>query len=415
MALGPTLPEETDILVIGGGIIGTATAYWLSERTDREITLVDKDNIASGATGDSAAILRHVYEDRPVYARMAWWGHEFYENFEDETGYELSTPDQPLIQWGGEAGGHEVSPMTDYETLRSVDLPATRYEADELPELFPLFEFTDDFEYAISDDAAGYTEPATAANGFAKAAQDNGVQVVTGVAVESIDAENGTIAGVETDEGSVTCNEVVLAAGSWSHKLAATVGVDLPVSPGREQVLLLDPPESVSKEELRSVHTTGRGSSRPDGVWWYFRADFGDTIYMGTHARCDPVDPDTYDRQPDRERKIEAFEILDEFAPKLADSEVIGEYCGVYANTPDEGFIIDAVGPEGLYALVGAGHAFKHGPVIGHLAADLLLDGESDLFDLDLFGIDRFDDRSPNQPLSVDPEDVHLSDYEASQ
>ncbi|MFB6184316.1 MAG: NAD(P)/FAD-dependent oxidoreductase [Haloarculaceae archaeon] len=410
MALGPTLPEETDILIVGGGIVGTATAFWLSRKTDREMTLVDKDNVAGGATGDSSAILRHVYEDRPTYAEMAWWSHEFYRDFEDETGYELSTPDQPLIQWGGPASGHEVSPMVDYETLQSLDIPVTRYEADELPALFPLFEFTDGFEYAVSDDEAGYTEPATAANGFAKAAQDNGARVVTGVAVESIDADDGTVAGVETDEGYIACEDVVIAAGSWSYKLAATVDVDLPITPEREQALLLDPPENVSKAELRSVRTTGRSSSNPDGVWWYFRADFGDTIYMGTHARADSVDPDDYDRTPDQKRKVEAFDILDEFAPKLADSEIVGEFCGVTANTPDQGFIIDQVGPDGLYALVDAGHGFKHGPVIGHLGADLVLDGESDLFDVDLFTVDRFDDRSPNQPLTYDdPAELHLA------
>jgi len=183
------------------------------------------------------------------------------------------------------------------------------------------------------------------------------------------------------------------------------------VTPGREQVLLLDPPEDVTDEEFQTIRTTGQGSSQPDGGWWYFRADFGDTIYMGTHTRNDPVDPDTYSRSPDQQRKLEAFEVLDEFAPKLADSDVVGEFCGVYANTPDQGFIIDQVGPEGLYALVGAGHAFKHGPVIGQLAADMVLEGESDLFDLEHFRVDRFEDRSPNQPLpdEYDPSELHMS------
>jgi len=83
----------------------------------------------------------------------------------------------------------------------------------------------------------------------------------------------------------------------------------------------------------------------------------------------------------------------------------------VYANTPDQGFIVDQVGPEGLYALVGAGHAFKHGPVLGRLAADLVLEGESDAFDLEQFSADRFEDRSPDQelPAEYDPADLHLS------
>jgi glycine/D-amino acid oxidase-like deaminating enzyme len=70
---------------------------------------------------------------------------------------------------------------------------------------------------------------------------------------------------------------------------------------------------------------------------------------------------------------------------------VDGEKKWLYANTPDNGFIIDQVGPKGCYALVGAGHAFKHGPIIGQLAADLVVDGESDLFALNHFSIDRFE------------------------
>lgn len=411
MELRPSLHDETDILVVGGGIIGTATAFHLSERTDRAVTLVEKENVAAGATGDTSAILRHTYGDRELYSRMARRGREFYQDFESHTGYELAAPSQPLVQWGGEAVDHGEPAMASYETLERLGLPVSRDEADELPDRFPLFDFDDDIEYAVSDDAAGYSDGTDAANGFARAAADNGVRIVTGVAVESIAHEDGAVTGVETEDGVVACEDVVLAAGSWTAKLAATAGVDLPVLPGREQILLLDPPDSVTEAEFETVPTTGRGSDRPDGVWWYFRADFGDTIYMGTHARVEKVDPDTYDRQVDEHRKVEAFDILDGFAPKLADSAVIGEFSGVYANTPDQGFIIDQVGPDGVVALVGAGHAFKHGPVIGELAADLVLDGESDLFDLDHFAVDRFDDRSPDQPLpeSYDPSELHMS------
>jgi glycine/D-amino acid oxidase-like deaminating enzyme len=410
MDLGPELPGETDVLVVGGGILGTATAFFLAKRTD-DVTLVEKDNVASGATGDSSAILRHVYGDRELYSRMAWTAHEFYRNFEAETGYDLDAPDQPLVLWGSERGAHTEDPMDSYETLESLGYPVTRYESGEFPDQFPLFEFDEDIEYAVSDDAAGYSDGTDAASRFARAAADDGARVVTGVTATSVETDGDAVTGLETDEGFVACDHLVVAAGSWTHKLTATADVDLPVTPGREQVLLLDPPEDVTDEEFETIRTTGQGSSQPDGGWWYFRADFGDTIYMGTHTRNDPVDPDTYSRSPDQQRKLEAFEVLDEFAPKLADSDVVGEFCGVYANTPDQGFIIDQVGPEGLYALVGAGHAFKHGPVIGQLAADMVLEGESDLFDLEHFRVDRFEDRSPNQPLpdEYDPNDLHMS------
>lgn len=300
--------------------------------------------------------------------------------------------------------------------MRSLGYPTTWYEPDVLQSRFPLFEFSDAVEYAISDDTAGYTDGTSAANGLAKAAADDGTRIVTGVGVDAIDTDGDTVVGVETDTGYVRCDELVVAAGAWTHRLVATADVELPVSPGREQVLLLDPPETVTDAEFETLPTTGRASPRPDGVWWYFRADFGDSIYMATHGRNDLVDPAHYDRQVDEVRKLEAFEILENFAPKLADSAIVGEFAGIYANTPDQGFIIDQVGPAGLYALVGAGHAFKHAPIIGRLAADLVLEGESDLFDLGLFAVDRFEDRSPNQPLpdTYDPAELHLSEAERS-
>jgi sarcosine oxidase subunit beta len=412
MALGPALPDATDVLVVGGGIVGTATAFALASRTkDVDVTVVERDHVGAGATGDSSAILRHVYGDRELYTRMARLGHEFYRNFESETGYELETRPQPLLLLGGEEIPSTEPPMESYDTLRSLDLPVTRNTAEELPGRYPFFEFGDVVAFGVSDDDAGYTDGTDAATGLAKAAADRGARVVTDVAVESIHQEGGAVSRVETDKGSVACEDVVVAAGSWTHKIVATAGVDIPVSPGREQVLLLDPPDAVDDEVLDAMPTAGWGGSGPDGVWWYFRPDFGDTIYMGTHARTELVDPDDYRRRPDLSRKAEAFEVLDEFAPELADSEVVGEFSGVYANTPDQGFIIDEVGPDGLYALVGAGHAFKHGPVIGQLAADLVTEGESSLFDLENFSADRFEDRSPNQPLaeSPDPADLHMS------
>lgn len=411
MGHGPALPDRTDVLIVGAGIIGSATAFWLSRRTDLDVTVVDKEHVGAGATGDSSAILRHVYGDRELYSRMAWWGHEFYRNFEEETGYELSVVDQPLVSWIRESEERADHRTNTYETMRRLGYPVSKHDASELPTRFPLFEFPPEIDHAISDDAAGYTDGTDAANGLMKAASDRGVRLVTDVTVESLTTSQGRITGAETDAGSVECEELVLAAGSWTHKLAATVDVDVPVTPGREQVLLLDPPDDVSQAEFDTIPTTGWESSAPDGVWWYFRADFGDTIYMATHARNDPVDPDAYSRQPDERRKVEASEILAEFAPKLADSRIIGEFCGVYANTPDQGFIIDQVGPQGLYVLVGAGHALKHGPVIGHLAADLVLDGTSALFDLSHFSIDRFEDRSPNQPLpeTYEQSELHMS------
>lgn len=391
MTSRPQLPERTDVVVVGAGIIGTSTAFSLATETDLDVTILERDNVATGATGDSSAILRHQYYESELYAEMAWLGHQFYDAFQERTGEPLATADCPLVGFLTE--GSEIAERFEcgYETMQEMGLPASRYERDELPKRYPLFEFPDDIDLAISDDWAGYSDGTDAATGLARAARDAGATLVTGVTVESIETDDRAVSGVETDDGFVACDHVVLAAGRWSGQLAETIGVDLPIIPTREQVLLLEPPADVTEDELQTIPNTGSAGFERD-IHWYLRPDFGGTIYMGTHERSDIVDPDDYDRDPDEEMILDAFEFLSSVIPRLADSKLVGKFCGVYANTPDNEFIIDQVGPDGCYALVGAGHAFKHGPVIGRLATDLLVDGESDLFDLDNFTLDRFDD-----------------------
>ena len=67
------LPSETDVIIVGGGIMGTSTAYHLATRSDQAVLLLEKDAIASGSTGDSSAILRHHYGEQAIYSTLAWW------------------------------------------------------------------------------------------------------------------------------------------------------------------------------------------------------------------------------------------------------------------------------------------------------------------------------------------------------
>ena len=204
MGLGPDLPRETDILVVGGGIVGTASAFALATRTDRDITIVERDSIAAGATGDSSAILRHTYGDNQLYTRMAREGHDFYRDFAAHTGTELATVGQPLLLWGGEGVKSTEDPMASYETLDALGLPVARYEAADLPERFPQLDVPDTVEFAVSDRGAGYTDGTDAATGFARAAADDGVRIVTGEAVESVLVEESRTVGVRTTAGDVT-------------------------------------------------------------------------------------------------------------------------------------------------------------------------------------------------------------------
>ncbi|NIC00795.1 FAD-dependent oxidoreductase [Halobacterium sp. R2-5] len=394
----PTLPDSTDVVVVGGGIMGAAAAYFLAADSDRDVTLVERDSIGSGSTGDSSAILRHHYGDDEIYTDMAHWSHEFFRAFEDETGQPIAYAGSPLVRFGEE--GTEVGDYAaaGYDVLAERDIPVSWVEPEEFPEQYPMYDGLDDYDFAVSDDSAAYSDGTDAANGFARGAAEEGATVVTGVGVESIDTEDGAVAGVETENGYVECEDVVVAAGPWTPELAADVGVDVPITPTREQVVILDPSDDYVEEFPDLTPTT----SMPGGEW-YLRPDFGDNVLVATHYLTEETDPDSYDDTPDEETLLELTDLVTETMPGLEDAGIQGQYCGVYSTTPDHDFVIDDAGPVGCYLACGfSGHGFKHGPAVGRIVRDLVVDGDTGLVDVDYFALDRFEENPAGHGMPAD-------------
>ncbi|MDG5775297.1 FAD-binding oxidoreductase [Haloarculaceae archaeon H-GB2-1] len=381
------LPEAADVTIVGGGIIGTSTAYFLSTETDLDVLLVERDAIASGSTGDSSAIIRHHYGGDAIYSELAAWSHEFYRNFEAETGEAIAYEPNRLVRMG-EAGA-ESGDYADagYEVLEDLDIPVSRYEGQELETEFPMLNL-DGIDFAVEDETAAYSDATDVAGGFARAAQNEGATVVTGVTVDGFAVEDDAVTAVETDAGRVETDDVLLAAGPWTPDLAEKVDVDVPIRREREQIILLEPSDEFVAEEYDMLPTT----SRP-GVFWYMRPDFNDGVLIATHYRGEEVDPDAYKRDPDQEILLELVDEIEDFVPGLTDAKLRGEYCGVYSNTPDRDFILDQIGPQGFHVACGfSGHGFKHGPSMGKVLSDMVAEGDTDLTDLSYFSMDRFED-----------------------
>lgn len=382
----PPLPEGTEVIVVGGGIVGTATTYFLAAETDLDVALLERDAVASGSTGDSSAILRHHYGPREIYARMARWSHEFYREFEERTGEPIAHEPNPLIRLGRKDTPAGRYARDGLGVLSSLGIPASEYDRDELEAAYPMLSLGE-IEFGIVDETAAYSDGADAAGGFARAAAARGATVHTGVAVTDLLVEDGAIAGVETDAGTVRAEAVVVAAGPWTPELLEPLGVDVPIEHTRESVLLLEPGDEYADAHGGSVPTTA-----PPGGDWYVRSDVGDGVLVATHHTGEPVDPDAADGSVDESTILELTDELVEFIPGLADAGVRGTYCGTYSNTPDHDFVIDQVGPDGCYVGCGfSGHGFKHGPIVGKALCDLVATGSTDAFDVEFFSLDRFE------------------------
>ncbi|RQG94184.1 NAD(P)/FAD-dependent oxidoreductase [Natrarchaeobius chitinivorans] len=384
------LPDSTDIVIIGGGIMGTSASFFLTQRTDKDVLLLEKDAIASGATGNSSAILRHHYDDSEVYAESAWWSHEFYREFEQRVAEPLSMASAPLVKFAREDTARAEAVSAGYDVLSNLDIPVTWHDRSSIESRFPMYD-TDDVAFGVSDDTAGYSDGTDAASGFARSARRNGATVLTDVGVTDIRVEDGAVVGVETNNGAVACEDVLIVAGGWSPAIASTVGVDVPLTRTRERVFLLDPPE-----EFKEHHLDDLATGKPPGMDdWYVRQDFGEGVLVATHHSMDhPVDdPDKPLDDPDEEDLLQLIDSLEATIPGLADAGIVGKYSGIYSNTPDHDFIIDQTGPSGCYIACGfSGHGFKHAPSVGRIVTDLITEGSTDFLDIKPFSIDRFEE-----------------------
>ena len=381
------LPDRSDVVIVGGGIVGTSTAFFLATETRLDVTLLERDNIASGSTGDSSAILRHHYGPQEIYARMAAWSHEFYREFEEHTGESIAYEPNPLLRLGREGTPAGRYAREGFDVLSSLGTPVSEYDRGALAEAFPMLALGD-VEFGIVDDTAAYSDGADAAGGFARAAAENGATVLTGLTVEKLLVEGDAIAGVKTDAGTVRTEDIVVAAGPWTPELLAPLGVEIPVNLTREEVLLLEPGEEYERGDAGPIPTTA-----PPGGDWYVRSDFGDGVLIATHHTGETVGPDAPTGSVEESTVLELTESLVEFAPELADAGLCGSYSGIYSNTPDHDFVIDQVGPDGCHVGCGfSGHGFKHGPVVGKALSDLVATGSTKAFDVEFFSLDRFED-----------------------
>lgn len=377
--------ETADVVVVGGGCVGTSAAWALARRGAGRVLLLERRELASGATGRSSAILRQHYAF-PVTARMARRSLEIFRHFDEVVGGECG-----YVQTGFAVG----VPPEDVEVLRAnadmVRAQGGRNELltpEELGRLVPALA-VDDLGLGLYEPESGHADPHATTLAFAAAARRHGAVVRTGTAVRRLRVAAGRVLGVETDAGPVEAGAVVLAAGAWNVGLARAVGVELPVGAYLQEIAVLERPADfpgvrhpVYADFVQRV---------------YFRPE-GPTLTLVGSAAHEPearVDPDSC---PDgvRPTTVERFvgASVRRF-PALARGRYRKGWAAFYDVSHDAQFILDALpGLAGAWVAVGfSGHGFKHSPLLGELLADLVLGMRSPLtaeLDLGFFALSRF-------------------------
>jgi sarcosine oxidase subunit beta len=376
-----------DILIVGGGVIGTSIALALARRRAGRVLLLEKAYLGAGSSGKSGAIIRQHYSNR-LTASMAQKSLRVFERFSDEVGGPpvFTRTGMILVVNERDRAGLEKNVAMQRELGIDVRLISAQVLAD----IDPNARLLED-EVAAFEAEAGYVEAVQVVASFAEAARREGADIRLGVEVKSLVREGNKVVGVDTNEGRYTSPCVVLATGPWAARLARDVGAVLPVEACRTQVALYRRPPDFGR----------RGAVYGDFVQGlYFKPTHGDMIHAGSLAGEEvnnPADPDHYNEAADGDWLPQVRQRLGRRYPAMHRGYGRGGYGALYAITPDWHPILDRLpGLEGAYCAVGfSGHGFKMSPVVGQLMAELVLDGKASTLDIAPVRLARFEENDP--------------------
>ena len=347
-----------DVAVIGQGLIGLSTAVALARRGRSVVAL---DALGSGhpltsSTGVSRSI-RAAYAE-PLYVRLALEALASWRALEVETG-------RSILHLTGQVDLAPAVMLDELEAGMAAEGIATqRLDADGLAAVFPELRLGPG-ERALYHDSGGTVLAAEGMAALADAASDLGVELAAPELVAGIDLDGDDVT-LHTDARTLEACIVVVAAGPWAGELLSPLGVDLPLSPGVAQVTYVDVPHLVSRPGIAdwSIEDSGRG------VYGHPVPGMGYKIAFDA-AGAEPWDGAASEWPPDlREQE----QLIGWAARRFAGTAmpVIESQRHPWTMTPDTDFVIDADGPL-VVACGCSGHAFKFGPALGELVADIAL------------------------------------------
>jgi sarcosine oxidase, subunit beta len=374
--------DTAEVVVVGAGVTGLATAWALTQRGMRDVLVLDRGAVGTGGTGKSSGVVRCHYGVASL-AAMAWSGLEVLESAPEilggdsgfrRTGYLVGVGPENLDALENNVAMHQAIGI-------SVELVT----ASDAQQLWPAADL-DSFAGFAFEPRGGYGDGHQTAQAFAAAARRGGARIRQGTPVGALTMCGDRVGGVELADGDrISGGEVVMAAGAWSAALVRGIGIDLPIRSQRAQILMVDPGVALGEVPVFSDLVSLQ----------YIRPDVNASLLVGDsdHSAPEWADPDDYDNRADEGHLAKAIPKFIRRFPGLPEPMLTSSYAGCYDVTPDYNPVMSASGVDGLWLCAGfSGHGYKISPAVGNLMADLVCYGESKIRAVDHrdFGLGRF-------------------------
>jgi sarcosine oxidase subunit beta len=380
------LPKTSDVVIIGGGVMGASVAYHLAERGGVRVTLLEREEqFGLGSTGRCAGGIRHQFSTE-VNIRLSIESIKMMERFPEEIGQEIGLN---LIGYL-----FVLDNQRDFEQFkrnvalqRRLGIESTVLSVDDIQRRVPLLNLAGVVGGTIYE-RDGLADPNSIVQGYINKTrqlkQANpalSVNLLNKLTVTNVRvAPSGRVQAVVTNEGEIATETIVIAAGAWSGQFGEMVGVNIPIVPVRRQIAVTTPIRELPPD-FPFVLFFGQSL--------YFHPESGQSILTGKSNTNEPVG---FSTEVDPQwTEIHLLEAMHRF-PLLEQAGLLSEWAGLYEVTPDEQAILGRLpGVEGVIIAAGfSGHGFMHGPIVGKLMAEEILDGRAHSINIDDLRYERF-------------------------
>lgn len=371
------LKSNYDVVIIGGGAHGLATAYYLQKRGIKNVCVLEQSYIGSGAAGRNTTILRSNYRT-PEGARFYDQSVKLYDRLGAELNFNLLFSQQ----------GHLTLSHTDRATFvmheraevnRLLGIDSRVIYPEEIKRLAPAMQVTDDAVYPIQSalfhPPGGIIRHDAVVWGFAKGADAGGVEIHPYTEVTGIERSNGRVTGVSTNKGNIQAGHVLSCTAGWSTLVCDLAGVPLPITTHILQAFVTEPLKPfldvviVSSQMHVYINQTDRGE-----------------VLIG--AEIEPWT--TYRQQGTMNFLQEASRHALELFPQLERARMLRSWAGLCDISPDYSPILGETELENFHISAGWGtYGFKAAPIVGTTLAELVATGQQPEL-IEPFRLERF-------------------------
>ena len=365
-----------DVIIIGGGIVGTSIAFEMAKRGRNDILIIEKGYLTSGATGRCGAGIRQQWGSE-LNARIAMESTHIFENLEEYTGYNHSC--------GLHQGGYLLVAYTEkewaqfqknLEVQHKLGIESRGIDLNEAREIVPYLN-TEGMYGATFCQKDGHADPFHCTQAYAQGAQRMGVEILTYTEVIGLRTNAGRIAGVETTKGYFEANTVINCANVYAPTIASWVGEDIPVISERHQALVTEPVAPLIDCMVMSFHRSFYVQQTPHG-----------SFVMGIGPKEEP----SFNFKSSWQFLEKNCATICEALPILRKLNVVRQWAGQYDLSPDRNPVIDeAAQAKGFWSVCGfSGHGFMVAPRIAIMLANHLT-GQEDSLDIKMYSQKRYE------------------------